>query len=101
MEKIKVIWSEKANQDYENALDFWDNYTGSPIYSDKIESETKKIIQEISNPECIYLGRYYKKLNLYVRNILNGRFQIYFSVNEEKQLIEIIHFKGEKQNPIQ
>lgn len=78
MEKIKVIWSNKANQDYQNNLDFWDENNGNFEYSDKIEAETKKIIQEISNPECVYLGRYHNKLNVYVRGILNNRFSTLF-----------------------
>lgn len=97
---MKVNWSKRAFNNYEKTLAFWEENNGNSIYSEQIENETNRLIAEISNPECIYFGRYSKELKLYIRSILSGRIQIYFSINEEKQIIQIKHFKGAKQKPI-
>lgn len=97
---MEVIWSNKAKENYINNLNYWDERNKTPYYSDKIEKETNYLIQEISNPNCLYFGRYSKKLNLYVRSILSHRFQIFFSIDKEKEIIYIKHFRGSKQEPL-
>ena len=53
---------------------------------------------ELSN-NTLYLGRYNKTLNLYVRPILKGRYFIYFEVknNGQEDFIEIQYFRSSKQ----
>lgn len=69
---MEVIWSNKAKENYINNLNYWDERNKTPYYSDKIEEETNYLIQEISNPYCLYFRRYSKKLNLYVRSIFES-----------------------------
>lgn len=75
---------------------FWDEYTGSSNYSDKIEKEVSNLLENISKPNVLYYGRYSKVLNLYVRGILKNSFLIYFSVDEIKKQIIIRHFRSSR-----
>lgn len=98
---MEIIWTPQADKDFQNTLDFWDEYTGSPLYSNKIETEIINLLKEISNPNALYYGRYSKNLNLYVRGILKNRFLIYFDVDEENSKIEIVHFRSSQQQSLE
>ena len=91
-----------SNDDvFKETLEFWDIHNGSYLFSDKILLETEKLMLELSN-NTLYLGRYNKTLNLYVRPILKGRYFIYFEVknNGKEDFIEIQYFRSSKQQPI-
>lgn len=98
---MEIRWTSNAESSYYDSIDYWEKETGSFEYPLKIIQAVELLEKELSKEEVVFYGRYSKELDLYVRNILNGRFQIYFSVNEENQLIEIIHFRSSKQKPIQ
>lgn len=97
---MKIIWSPNAKENFYKILEYWELNNGNTHYSDKIIEETKKNLLAISN-KPLFLGRYSKKLNLYVRPILKGKFAIYFDVNENINTIEIVHFRSSKQNTIE
>jgi hypothetical protein len=40
-------------------------------------------------------------LGLYERSILNKRFFIFYNIREELDIIEIIYFRGAKQQPLE
>lgn len=97
---MEIEWAFSAKLSYYKSIDYWEKETGSFEYPLKIIQAVELLEKELSQEEVIYFGRYSRELDLYVRNILKGRFQIYFSVNEEKKKIEITHFKGAKQDTI-
>lgn len=96
---MEVIWSPKAKNNLLETLEYWEIRNGSPEYSDKITEALRVLLNDIAtNP--YFIGRYSKTLNLYVRDILKGRFFIYFSINEALGVIEIEHFRSVKQKPL-
>ena len=98
---MEIVWTDKALDSLKENLEFWDIHNETPSYSDKILAEINKLTSELSdNP--LYLGRYNKELNLYVRPILKSRFLLYFELKnkEGKDCIEIQFFKSSKQKPI-
>ena len=93
---MEIVWTDKALDSLKENLKFWDIHNETPSYSDKILAEINKLTSELSdNP--LYLGRYNKELNLYVRPFL-----LYFELKnkEGKDFIEIQFFKSSKQKPI-
>ena len=95
-----IRWSFEAKKDYHNSLDYWEEHNGSFEYSSKIIKAVEELELELSN-KPLYLGRYSRELQMYVRDILKGRFLIYFTVNEAEDLIEIHYFRGVKQQSIE
>ncbi|WP_314204420.1 type II toxin-antitoxin system RelE/ParE family toxin [Capnocytophaga bilenii] len=95
-----IRWSFEAKKDYHNSLDYWEEHNGSFEYSSKIIKAVEELELELSNTP-LYLGRYSRELQMYVRDILKGRFLIYFTVNGAEDLIEIHYFRGVKQQSIE
>ena len=98
---MEIVWTDKAKERFKETLEFWDIHNGSYLFSDKILLETERLMLELSN-NTLYLGRYNKVLNLYVRPILKGRYFIYFEVknNGQEDFIEIQYFRSSKQQPL-
>ena len=97
---MEVIWSPRAKDALADTLEYWDIHNNSTYYSDKIIQEIDELLKTITN-KPLYLGRYSRELQMYVRDILKGRFLIYFTVNEVEDLIEIHYFRGVKQQSIE
>ena len=98
---MEIVWTDKAKQKLKENLEFWDIHNGTPSFSDRILLEVQKLMLELSgNP--LYLGRYNKDLDLYVRPILKNRYLIYFQVkkNGEEAFIEVQYFLSSKQNQL-
>ena len=98
---MEIVWTDKAKESFKETLEFWDIHNGSYLFSDKMLLETERLMLELSN-NTLYLGRYNKTLNLYVRPILKGRYFIYFEVknNGKEDFIEIQYFRSSKQQPL-
>ena len=91
-----IRWSFEAKKDYH----YWEEHNGSFEYSSKIIKAVEELELELSNTP-LYLGRYSRELQMYLKDILKGRFLIYFTVNEAEDLIEIHYFRGVKQQSIE
>ena len=85
---MEIVWTDKAKESFKESY----------LFSDKILLETERLMLELSN-NTLYLGRYNKALNLYVRPILKGRYFIYFELknNGKEDFIEIQYFRSSKQ----
>ena len=79
---MEIVWTDKAKERLKENLEFWDIHNGTPSFSDKILLEIQRLMFELSN-NPIFLGRYSKDLNLYVRAILKGRYLVYFQESIE------------------
>lgn len=96
---MKVKWTQEAERNYNDTLDYWDERNGSFSYSDKITKALIDLEKEISiDPYA--LSYYNKDLNIYRRTILKGKFLVYYKVDKEKNIIEIRHFRSSKQEPL-
>ena len=95
---MEIVWTDKAKEKLKENLEFWDILNGTPSFSDKILLEVQKLMFELSN-NPIFLGRYNKDLNLYVRSIVKGRYLVYFQLKNEdnREFIEIQYFLSSKQ----
>ncbi|MBO1883321.1 type II toxin-antitoxin system RelE/ParE family toxin [Capnocytophaga sp. Marseille-Q4570] len=98
---MEIVWTDKAKERLKENLEFWDIHNGTPSFSDKILLEIQRLMFELSN-NPIFLGRYNKDLNLYVRAILKGRYLVYFQVKSEdnREYIEIQYFLSSKQKQL-
>ena len=85
---MEIVWTDKAKEKLKENLEFWD----------KILLEVQKLMFELSN-NPIFLGRYNKDLNLYVRSIVKGRYLVYFQLKNEddREFIEVQYFLSSKQ----
>ena len=91
---MEIVWTDKALDSLKENLEFWDIHNETPSYSDKILAEINKLTSELSdNP--LYLGRYNKELNLYVRPILKSRF---LKIRREKILLKFNSSKVQNKN---
>ena len=95
---MEIVWTSKAEISY-NHIVYWAERNGSTTYSEKIISAVEEIEKEIeTNP---YSGKYKERIGLYERSILNKRFFIFYNIREELDIIEIIYFRGAKQQPLE
>jgi plasmid stabilization system protein ParE len=96
---MEIVWTSKAEISYNHNIVYWAERNGSTTYSEKIISAVEEIEKEIqTNP---YSGKYKERIGLYERSILNKRFFIFYNIREELDIIEIIYFRGAKQQPLE
>ena len=94
-----IRWSFEAKKDYHNSLDYWEEHNGSFNYSLKIIKAAESLEDNLAeNP--YFSAKYSKKLDLYKRFFLNGRFALYYKIDEENQTVEIRDFRSTKQLPV-
>ena len=94
---MEIVWTDKAKERLKENLEFWDIHNGTPSFSDKILLEIQRLMFELSN-NPIFLGRYNKDLNLYVRAILKGRY--FIKSEDNREYIEIQYFLSSKQKQL-
>ncbi|MDO4729073.1 MAG: type II toxin-antitoxin system RelE/ParE family toxin [Bacteroidota bacterium] len=97
---MEIKWAIEAQKDYHKSIEYWEEHNGTFDYSLKIIQAVEKLEAELSQSP-IYFGRYSKKLKLYVRPILKGRFLVYFDIDETKNVIEIVYFKTPNQKHLE
>ena len=96
---MEVRWNLEAKQDFYNTLDYWEEHNGSFNYSLKIIKAVESLEDNLAeNP--FFSAKYSKKLDLYKRFFLNGRFALYYKIDEENQTVEIRDFRSTKQLPV-
>ena len=94
-----VKWLIEAESKYYETLDYWEEHNGSFNYSLKIIQAVEKLEDKLAeNP--YFSAKYSKKIDLYKRFFLNGRFALYSKVDEENQTVEIRDFRSTKQLPV-
>ena len=94
-----VKWLIEAESKYYETLDYWEEHNGSVNYSLKIIQAVENLEDNLAeNP--YFSAKYSKKLDLYKRFFLNGRFALYYKVDEENQTVEIRDFRSTKQLPV-
>ena len=94
-----VKWLIEAESKYYETLDYWEEHNGSFNYSLKIIQAVENLEDNLAeNP--YFSAKYSKKLDLYKRFFLNGRFAFYYKVDEENQTVEIRDFRSTKQLPV-
>ena len=94
-----VKWLIEAESKYYETLDYWEEHNGSFNYSLKIIQAVENLEDNLAeNP--YFSAKYSKKLDLYKRFSLNGRFALYYKVDEENQTVEIRDFRSTKQLPV-
>ncbi|MGV4530344.1 type II toxin-antitoxin system RelE/ParE family toxin [Ornithobacterium rhinotracheale] len=90
-------WSNQAQEELFDILDFWINHNKSDVFSKKILVEINKVEKELIN-QPYFLSIYYSKNNVYKKNLLNNKFSIYYRINNEN--IDILHFRDNRQKPL-
>ena len=94
-----VKWLIEAESKYYETLDYWEEHNGSFNYSLKIIQAVENLEDNLAeNP--YFSAKYSKKLDLYKRFFLNGRFALYYKVDEENQTVDIRDFRSTKQLPV-
>jgi len=94
-----VKWLIEAESKYYETLDYWEGHNGSFNYSLKIIKAVESLEDNLAeNP--YFSAKYSKKLDLYKRFFLNGRFALYYKIDEENQTVEIRDFRSTKQLPV-
>ena len=89
----RIIWSLNALADRIEILEYWYQRIGNKIYSKKLDSEMKKIIQSISEfPE---LGRKMDKLE--IRYVIKKDYQIFYEFKGNE--IHLLHIWDARRNP--
>lgn len=86
-------WSNQAQEELFDTLDFWINHNKSDVFSKKILVEINKVEKELIN-QPYFLSIYYPKNNVYKKNLLNNKFSIYYRINNEN--INILHFRDNR-----
>ena len=75
-----VKWLIEAESKYYETLDYWEEHNGSFNYSLKIIKAVESLEDNLTeNP--YFSAKYSKKLDLYKRFFLNGRFALYYNVS--------------------
>jgi len=94
-----VKWLIEAESKYYETLDYREEHNGSFNYSLKIIKAVESLEDNLAeNP--YFSAKYSKKLDLYKRFFLNGRFALFDKIDEENQTVEIRDFRSTKQLPV-
>jgi len=89
----EIIWSELAETEFRNVLDFYVLNNGSPTYSTKLLLEVKELINLISQNE--FIGRL--SANKFTRVIPIKHYAVFYEVNHNS--IVIVSFWDNRHNP--
>lgn len=93
MDKKKIIWSDRAEKEFLNILEFYCNRNKSNTYSENLIDKVELICSSISEFELIGVETSLKG----VRNIIFDNFSIFYEIQKER--IEILSFWDNRQNP--
>lgn len=89
----EIIWSELAEAEFKNVLDYYIQNNGSITYSIKLFYEVEKLMHLIKQNE--FVGRL--TANKFTRAIPLKHYIIFYEINYDK--IEIVSFWDNRQNP--
>lgn len=93
MAKKSIIWSQRANLELRNVLEFYSTRNGNTSYSLKILNEVNKLLIILANNE--FIGRL--TANKTTRVITLGVYLVFYEVNNKQ--IEILSFWDNRQDP--
>lgn len=90
---IKIIWSQRAKDEFDSTYHFWINHNKSDIYSDKLLDETlRKIKLIIENPK---IGAENKRKKLR-RVLVLENFSLTYKITKDS--IQIVAFFDNRRN---
>ena len=96
---MKVFWTEEAKIEFKQTLMYWTIHNMSDSYSNKILKETKLLEKELQESPY-FLATYIEKMQAYRRAFFKGKFSVYYEVDEEKEMIYILRFRSNSQEPL-
>ena len=96
---MKVFWTNRAELEFNQTLIYWTIHNMSYSYSNKILKETKLLEKELQESPY-FLATYIEKMQAYRRAFFKGKFSVYYEVDEEKEMIYILRFRSNSQEPL-
>ena len=93
MDKGKIVWSSRAENELLLVLEFYINRNGNPGYSTKLLDKVEKLVALLSDyPSLGYLTE-----NKVTRVVVKEEFLIFYEVSNTS--IEIVSFWDARQDP--
>ena len=96
---MKVFWTDRAELELNQTLVYWTIHNMSDSYSNKILNETKQLEKELRESPY-FLATYIEKMQSYRKVFFKGKFSVYYEVDEAKQMIYILRFRSNSQEPL-
>ncbi len=96
---MKVFWSNRAELEFNQTLVYWVINNASDAYSNKILNETKVLEKELQESPY-FLATYVEKMQAYRRVFFKGKFSVYYEVDEAQEIIYILRFRSNSQEPL-
>ena len=93
MARKKIIWSNRAESELKNVLDYFNIRNGNSKYSLKLLKEINQLLNTLLKNE--YLGRL--TINKRTRVIVMSVYLIYYDITETE--IQILSFWDNRQSP--
>ena len=93
MARKKIIWSNRAESELKNMLDYFNIRNGNSKYSLKLLKEINQLLNTLLKNE--YLGRL--TINKRTRVIVMSVYLIYYNITETE--IQILSFWDNRQSP--
>ena len=93
MVKKPIVWSEKALQELEDILDFYNNRNQSTSFSQKILTFTESVLHAIAENERIGRKSKFDKIRVFPLK----QFLIIYEISHNQ--IEVLSFWDNRQNP--
>ena len=90
----KIVWSRRANNDFDRIYRFWIDHNKSPNYSEKILDETLRMLDILRHQNKIGQKSKYKKIR---RVLVLENFSISYLLTENE--IKILSFFDNRQDP--